>query len=226
MNCMYDCEDAVTHTVMNTGGLRGLCRYHADRYGYPQYLTPLVASEPVEAPSEPAHDMEFVTSRRSIRRIRQFLDMRRSPLTATLTPSQESAYRQYVSDGLADTDGHYAPLSRQGWLREAPAETGTKTCGTCGTVEEFECTDGWTKISVAVCGKCVSDGADGITTLDSEIDCTCDHCIETTFVNGHIEKGHFGGTRAECPGCMAECHCGPLLAPWKCVRCDARERKA
>jgi len=49
--------------------------------------------------------------------------------------------------------------------------------------------------------------------------------------NGHVEKGHFDGTRGECPGCMAGCKCSPFMAPWKCVWCEhkahteAREEK-
>lgn len=34
---------------------------------------------------------------------------------AAWTQADEDGYRQYVSDGLADTDGYYAPLSREAW---------------------------------------------------------------------------------------------------------------
>lgn len=44
------------------------------------------------------------------------------------------------------------------------------------------------------------------------------------LVNGHIEKAHFNGTLAECPGCMRGCTCRPLLAPWKCVWCERKAR--
>jgi hypothetical protein len=33
------------------------------------------------------------------------------------TPELSSAYNQYISDGLADTDGYYAPLDFGAWAR-------------------------------------------------------------------------------------------------------------
>lgn len=65
-----------------------------------------------------AHTVELTTRPREIRTTRQYLRMRDGglPLVVTLDRREERAYRTYVQDNLADTDGHFAPLSRRNWL--------------------------------------------------------------------------------------------------------------
>ena len=42
---------------------------------------------------------------------------KQAAILAEWTARDEAGYRQYLSDGLADTDGHYAPLDRPAWYQ-------------------------------------------------------------------------------------------------------------
>jgi hypothetical protein len=57
---------------------------------------------------------------RRARRAAQFAEMRDREAALpkiTRTPELDSAYTQYISDGLGATDGYYAPLDFDAWAR-------------------------------------------------------------------------------------------------------------
>jgi hypothetical protein len=83
---------------------------------------PAVETGPGAFARTPRVDVEIVpakTTRRQ-RRDAEFAEMRarmEARPTITVTPEMEAAYRQYVSDGLGDTDGYFAPIDRQSFFR-------------------------------------------------------------------------------------------------------------
>ncbi|MFD6941071.1 ParB/RepB/Spo0J family partition protein [Streptomyces goshikiensis] len=90
-------------------------RNHTGRSCVGISVYPLITTTPQELAMAGKYEM---SPARKARREAFFAEMAKrnpSPPDVERTPALDAAYSQYISDGLADTDGYYAPIDFQAW---------------------------------------------------------------------------------------------------------------